>query len=59
MSEREHMSIFTWDTVSNVAGYVKVDDKLRNYVGVHFCDQVTVATRVMYELHILVCTKID
>ena len=41
---------FTWGTVSDAARNAKVVDKLREYVEVHFRDQVTVATRAIEEL---------
>ena len=50
---------FTWNTVSSVARYTKIVDKLKEYVAVHFCDQARVTARAMEELKDPVCTKAE
>ena len=50
---------FTWGTVSDVARYMEMVDKLKEYVAVHFCNQVMVATRAMEELKAPVFVKTD
>ena len=50
---------FTWGTVSDAARYIKVVDKLKEYVAVHIRDQATAAAKAMEELQAPVVTKTE
>ena len=43
--------------VSNAARYIKVVDKLKEHVEVHFCDQATVAEWAMKDLPVFTKTN--
>ena len=50
---------FTWGVVSTAARYTEVVDKLKEYIMVHFRDQVTVTAKAIEDLKAPVFTKME